>query len=144
ISRLLGIGRWKGGGRWWWASGCPRSERRTSSWGWTWGVPSSAAAVPRSWPSTASTPDRTTCSSRRTRPTGRNTQQMSNAMKLTMPRFDGAPVLVVGDVMLDRYWHGPSERISPEAPVPVIRVDQIEDRPGGAGNVALNIAALGA
>src|SRR5690554_7151713 len=69
---------------------------------------------------------------------------MSNAMKLTMPRFDGAPVLVVGDVMLDRYWHGPSERISPEAPVPVIRVDQIEDRPGGAGNVALNIAALGA
>jgi len=69
---------------------------------------------------------------------------MSNAMKLTMPRFDAAPVLVVGDVMLDRYWHGPSERISPEAPVPVIRVDQIEDRPGGAGNVALNIAALGA
>ncbi|SES16460.1 bifunctional D-glycero-beta-D-manno-heptose-7-phosphate kinase/D-glycero-beta-D-manno-heptose 1-phosphate adenylyltransferase HldE [Halopseudomonas bauzanensis] len=65
-------------------------------------------------------------------------------MKLTMPRFDSAPVLVVGDVMLDRYWHGPSHRISPEAPVPVVRVDQIEDRPGGAGNVALNIAALGA
>ena len=69
---------------------------------------------------------------------------MSDAMKLTMPRFDSAPVLVVGDVMLDRYWHGPSHRISPEAPVPVVRVDQIEDRPGGAGNVALNIAALGA
>ena len=69
---------------------------------------------------------------------------MTNAMKLTMPRFDTAPVLVVGDVMLDRYWHGPCERISPEAPVPVIKVDQIEDRPGGAGNVALNIAALGA
>lgn len=69
---------------------------------------------------------------------------MSNPMNLTMPRFDTAPVLVVGDVMLDRYWHGPSERISPEAPVPVIKVDLIEDRPGGAGNVALNIAALGA
>src|SRR5690554_7253878 len=66
------------------------------------------------WPSTDTTPDCTACSSRRTRPTGRNTQQMSNAMKLTMPRFDAAPVLVVGDVMLDRYWHGPSERISPE------------------------------
>ncbi|MEL0167850.1 MAG: bifunctional D-glycero-beta-D-manno-heptose-7-phosphate kinase/D-glycero-beta-D-manno-heptose 1-phosphate adenylyltransferase HldE [Pseudomonadaceae bacterium] len=65
-------------------------------------------------------------------------------MKLSMPRFDAAPVLVVGDVMLDRYWHGPTNRISPEAPVPVVKVDQIEDRPGGAGNVALNIAALGA
>jgi D-beta-D-heptose 7-phosphate kinase/D-beta-D-heptose 1-phosphate adenosyltransferase len=65
-------------------------------------------------------------------------------MKLTMPRFDQAPVLVVGDVMLDRYWHGATSRISPEAPVPVVRVDQNEDRPGGAANVALNIAALGA
>lgn len=65
-------------------------------------------------------------------------------MKLNMPRFDSAPVLVVGDVMLDRYWHGPTQRISPEAPVPVVKVEQIEDRPGGAGNVALNIAALGA
>ncbi|PAU87609.1 bifunctional D-glycero-beta-D-manno-heptose-7-phosphate kinase/D-glycero-beta-D-manno-heptose 1-phosphate adenylyltransferase HldE [Pseudomonas jilinensis] len=65
-------------------------------------------------------------------------------MKVSMPRFDSAPVLVVGDVMLDRYWHGPTRRISPEAPVPVVKVDQIEDRPGGAGNVALNIAALGA
>ncbi len=65
-------------------------------------------------------------------------------MKVMMPRFDAAPVLVVGDVMLDRYWHGPTQRISPEAPVPVVRVDQREDRPGGAGNVALNIAALGA
>mgnify|MGYP000512982742 CR=1 FL=1 len=53
-------------------------------------------------------------------------------MKLSMPRFDSAPVLVVGDVMLDRYWHGPTNRISPEAPVPVVKVDQIEDRPGGA------------
>ncbi|MFR0674223.1 bifunctional D-glycero-beta-D-manno-heptose-7-phosphate kinase/D-glycero-beta-D-manno-heptose 1-phosphate adenylyltransferase HldE [Enterobacterales bacterium AW_CKDN230030176-1A_HGKHYDSX7] len=65
-------------------------------------------------------------------------------MKLTMPRFESAPVLVVGDVMLDRYWHGGTSRISPEAPVPVVKVDQIEDRPGGAANVALNIAALGA
>ncbi|TBU88019.1 bifunctional D-glycero-beta-D-manno-heptose-7-phosphate kinase/D-glycero-beta-D-manno-heptose 1-phosphate adenylyltransferase HldE [Phytopseudomonas dryadis] len=65
-------------------------------------------------------------------------------MKLSMPRFDQAPVLVVGDVMLDRYWHGGTSRISPEAPVPVVRVEQIEDRPGGAANVALNIAALGA
>jgi D-beta-D-heptose 7-phosphate kinase/D-beta-D-heptose 1-phosphate adenosyltransferase len=65
-------------------------------------------------------------------------------MKLTMPRFDQAPVLVVGDVMLDRYWHGGTSRISPEAPVPVVKVDQVEDRPGGAANVALNIAALGA
>lgn len=65
-------------------------------------------------------------------------------MKANMPRFDTAPVLVVGDVMLDRYWHGPTQRISPEAPVPVVKVEQIEDRPGGAGNVALNLAALGA
>jgi D-beta-D-heptose 7-phosphate kinase/D-beta-D-heptose 1-phosphate adenosyltransferase len=65
-------------------------------------------------------------------------------MKLSMPRFDQAHVLVVGDVMLDRYWHGGTSRISPEAPVPVVKVEQIEDRPGGAANVALNIAALGA
>lgn len=65
-------------------------------------------------------------------------------MALTVPRFDKARVLVVGDVMLDRYWHGGTSRISPEAPVPVVKIDSIEDRPGGAGNVALNIAALGA
>ena len=65
-------------------------------------------------------------------------------MKVSMPRFDQAAVLVVGDVMLDRYWHGGTSRISPEAPVPVVKVEQIEDRPGGAANVALNIAALGA
>lgn len=65
-------------------------------------------------------------------------------MKLSMPRFDQAQVLVVGDVMLDRYWHGGTSRISPEAPVPVVKVEQTEDRPGGAANVALNIAALGA
>lgn len=65
-------------------------------------------------------------------------------MTLSVPRFDKAHVLVIGDVMLDRYWHGATSRISPEAPVPVVQVDRIEDRPGGAGNVALNIAALGA
>jgi D-beta-D-heptose 7-phosphate kinase/D-beta-D-heptose 1-phosphate adenosyltransferase len=52
-------------------------------------------------------------------------------MKVSMPRFDQAAVLVVGDVMLDRYWHGGTSRISPEAPVPVVKVEQIEDRPGG-------------
>ncbi|QFU74224.1 bifunctional D-glycero-beta-D-manno-heptose-7-phosphate kinase/D-glycero-beta-D-manno-heptose 1-phosphate adenylyltransferase HldE [Halioglobus maricola] len=65
-------------------------------------------------------------------------------MKLEMPRFDQARVLVLGDIMLDRYWEGGTSRISPEAPVPVVKVEQIKDRPGGAGNVALNIAALGA
>ncbi|MFT7299778.1 MAG: D-beta-D-heptose 7-phosphate kinase/D-beta-D-heptose 1-phosphate adenosyltransferase [Porticoccus sp.] len=65
-------------------------------------------------------------------------------MKLAVPRFDKAHVLVVGDLMLDRYWHGATSRISPEAPVPVVKVEQSEDRIGGAGNVALNIAALGA
>ena len=65
-------------------------------------------------------------------------------MKLTMPRYDQAQLLVIGDVMLDRYWHGTTSRISPEAPVPVVKVEHCEDRPGGAGNVALNIAALGA
>ena len=65
-------------------------------------------------------------------------------MKLDMPRFEQARVLILGDVMLDRYWRGDAARISPEAPVPVVRVEEITDRPGGAGNVALNIATLGA
>lgn len=64
-------------------------------------------------------------------------------MQRELPRFDRACVLVVGDIMLDRYWEGRASRISPEAPVPVVRVEQIVDRPGGAGNVALNIAVLG-
>ena len=58
--------------------------------------------------------------------------------------FRRARVLVVGDVMLDRYWFGDVSRISPEAPVPVVKVDRSEDRPGGAANVARNAAALGA
>lgn len=64
-------------------------------------------------------------------------------MKITLPAFENANVLVVGDVMLDRYWAGPTGRISPEAPVPVVKIDQHEDRPGGAANVAINIAAMG-
>lgn len=64
-------------------------------------------------------------------------------MKLEMPAFQEARLLVVGDVMLDRYWHGSANRVSPEAPVPVVKVGSNEARPGGAGNVALNVAALG-
>ena len=63
---------------------------------------------------------------------------------MQLPNYSAARVLVVGDLMLDRYWHGPTSRISPEAPVPVVHVKQDEQRAGGAGNVALNIAALGA
>ena len=57
--------------------------------------------------------------------------------------FSRTRVLVVGDVILDRYWHGATQRISPEAPVPIVRVTAADERPGGAGNVALNIASLG-
>ncbi|MGE3480766.1 MAG: bifunctional D-glycero-beta-D-manno-heptose-7-phosphate kinase/D-glycero-beta-D-manno-heptose 1-phosphate adenylyltransferase HldE [Gammaproteobacteria bacterium] len=63
-------------------------------------------------------------------------------MKIEIPPFERGRVLVVGDLMLDRYWYGETSRISPEAPVPVVRVSEAEERPGGAGNVALNIAAL--
>lgn len=59
-------------------------------------------------------------------------------------RLAACRVLVVGDVMLDRYWHGAVERISPEAPVPVVRIEREEERLGGAANVALNIRTLGA
>ena len=62
-----------------------------------------------------------------------------NAEQLAQSR-----VLIVGDVMLDRYWFGAVDRISPEAPVPVVRVQRDEDRVGGAANVALNAAVLGA
>lgn len=61
-----------------------------------------------------------------------------------LPSFGKARVLVVGDVMLDRYWFGDVHRISPEAPVPVLKVSRVEERPGGAANVARNIASLGA
>ena len=58
-------------------------------------------------------------------------------------RLAAARVLVVGDVMLDRYWFGEVNRISPEAPVPVAKISRIEERAGGAANVARNIASLG-
>lgn len=64
-------------------------------------------------------------------------------MQLQVPNFSNSHILVIGDVMLDRYWSGSTSRISPEAPVPVVHVQQSEERPGGAGNVALNIASLG-
>ena len=59
-------------------------------------------------------------------------------------RVAAARVLIVGDVMLDRYWFGDVERISPEAPVAVVKIARTEERPGGAANVARNAAALGA
>ncbi|MEO7762481.1 MAG: D-glycero-beta-D-manno-heptose-7-phosphate kinase [Casimicrobiaceae bacterium] len=59
-------------------------------------------------------------------------------------RIAAAHVLVAGDVMLDRYWFGAVERISPEAPVPIVHVSRTEERPGGAANVARNAASLGA
>ncbi len=62
----------------------------------------------------------------------------------TLPDFSHARILVIGDVMLDRYWHGTTQRISPEAPVPVVTLQDSEERPGGAANVALNLAHLGA
>jgi D-beta-D-heptose 7-phosphate kinase/D-beta-D-heptose 1-phosphate adenosyltransferase len=63
-------------------------------------------------------------------------------MRIELPDFALGRVLVAGDIMLDRYWHGDTARISPEAPVPVVAVADTEERAGGAGNVALNIAAL--
>ena len=62
----------------------------------------------------------------------------------TRERLQAARVLVVGDAMLDRYWFGAVDRISPEAPVPVVRVNREEERLGGAANVALNVKTLGA
>ncbi|MGV8934997.1 MAG: D-glycero-beta-D-manno-heptose-7-phosphate kinase [Gallionellaceae bacterium] len=61
-----------------------------------------------------------------------------------LPSFEKVKILVAGDVMLDRYWFGSVTRISPEAPVPVLKVEKVEERPGGAANVARNIASLGA
>lgn len=62
----------------------------------------------------------------------------------SLPIFEKARVLVVGDIMLDRYWYGATSRISPEAPVPVVRVEELVEKPGGAANVAMNAASLGA
>ena len=64
-------------------------------------------------------------------------------MTLSIPDFSGTSVLVAGDVMLDRYLFGGTERISPEAPVPVVHVRETDNRAGGAANVAVNLASLG-
>ena len=65
-------------------------------------------------------------------------------MQITQEKMSSARVLVVGDAMLDRYWYGAVDRISPEAPVPVVRVTRTEERIGAAANVAYNIVTLGA
>lgn len=64
-------------------------------------------------------------------------------MNIAKNQISAARVLVVGDVMLDRYWYGTVDRISPEAPVPVVRIDRQEERNGGAANVAFNVVTLG-
>jgi len=65
-------------------------------------------------------------------------------MNLEIPNFNTVKILIVGDLMLDRYWNGDTSRISPEAPIPVVHIRERDERPGGAGNVALNTAELGA
>ena len=67
-----------------------------------------------------------------------------SALRSVIARFPRRRILVLGDVMLDRYLWGRVDRISPEAPVPVVRTRSAEQRPGGAANVAVNVAALGA
>jgi len=69
---------------------------------------------------------------------------MQNGLPNTLPDLSCASILVIGDVMLDRYWFGETSRVSPEAPVPIVNIASVDNRPGGAANVALNIAALGA
>lgn len=64
-------------------------------------------------------------------------------MSIALPEFSSINVLVAGDLMLDRYWSGDTQRISPEAPVPVVLLNGFEERPGGAGNVARIITTLG-
>lgn len=70
--------------------------------------------------------------------------QIRSMNTLSKEQLASARVLVVGDAMLDRYWHGAVERISPEAPVPVVKVSKEEERIGGAANVAYNVVTLGA
>ena len=64
-------------------------------------------------------------------------------LKQTFQKFDGLRVLIIGDLMVDNYILGKVERVSPEAPVPVVDVTHLDSRLGGAGNVALNIKAMG-
>ena len=60
-----------------------------------------------------------------------------------LPDLSNGNITVIGDVMLDRFWSGVSRRVSPEAPVPVVNINDQDDRAGGAGNVAVNLAELG-
>jgi D-beta-D-heptose 7-phosphate kinase / D-beta-D-heptose 1-phosphate adenosyltransferase len=69
---------------------------------------------------------------------------MTSPAAAPLPDLRAVTVLVAGDVMLDRYWSGPTRRISPEAPVPVVQIERIEGRAGGAANVAMGVRALGA
>lgn len=69
---------------------------------------------------------------------------MHHFLPTSLPDFSNTSIVVIGDVMLDRYWFGDTGRISPEAPVPIVKIDNTDNRPGGAGNVALNLTALGA
>ncbi|MDG1016342.1 MAG: PfkB family carbohydrate kinase, partial [Woeseiaceae bacterium] len=62
---------------------------------------------------------------------------------LKISDISNSRILVLGDVMLDRYLFGSTERVSPEAPVPVVSVNSIDDRPGGAANVAMNLSKIG-
>ena len=73
---------------------------------------------------------------------GRTAPGSRAASPVSAAALKRARVLVVGDVMLDRYWFGEVSRISPEAPVPVVKIDRVKELPGGAANVARNIAAL--
>src|SRR5918995_6457862 len=83
---------------------------------------------------------------RRRRKGGRRKSDTASAASppIALSSLRKARILVVGDAMLDRYWMGVVERISPEAPVPIVRIDEEVERPGGAANVARNAAALGA
>ncbi|MBC8047120.1 MAG: hypothetical protein H7Y00_10020, partial [Fimbriimonadaceae bacterium] len=65
-------------------------------------------------------------------------------IKKLFDQFNKLKVLIIGDAMLDNYIHGNVDRISPEAPVPVVLIDKKESRLGGAANVAINIQSLGA
>ena len=69
--------------------------------------------------------------------------QTTSAPSISKDTIAQAKVLVVGDAMLDRYWYGNVDRISPEAPVPVMRVTRIEERIGAAANVAFNVVSMG-
>lgn len=73
-----------------------------------------------------------------------HTQYTMNKRHENLQQLAHSRVIVVGDVMLDRYWQGATSRISPEAPVPIVAIDKQQERPGGAANVAQNVVALGA